>query len=83
MPELIPVAKGGEYLEVHPSTLRDHKRCGWAECERRAPAEADDDNEPGAMKVADIRAALTAKGVEFDPKAKKPELLALLQAQPD
>jgi hypothetical protein len=30
------------------------------------------------MSVSDIRAALTEKGVEFDPKAKKPVLAALL-----
>ncbi len=35
--ELIPVTKGGEYLEVHPTTLADHKRCGWLECAKREP----------------------------------------------
>lgn len=35
--ELIPVTCGGEYIEVHPSALQEHKRLGWAECERRAP----------------------------------------------
>lgn len=38
--EMIPVTKGGEYLEVHPTTLADHKRCGWTECEKQAPAKA-------------------------------------------
>lgn len=34
----------------------------------------------GSMKVADIKAALVAKGVEIPEGAKKPELLALLAA---
>ena len=33
--ELIPVTKDGEYIEVHPSTLGDHKRLGWVECARQ------------------------------------------------
>ncbi|WP_045158748.1 HeH/LEM domain-containing protein [Stutzerimonas stutzeri] len=37
-----------------------------------------DTNGDGKLSVAEIRAALTAKGVEFDPKAKKAELQALL-----
>lgn len=41
----------------------------------------EDDDKGGAMKISDIRAALTAKGVEFDPKAKKADLRALLEAQ--
>lgn len=48
----------------------------------KGDAEGDDDNDAqGSMKVGDIRAALTAKGVQFDPKAKKAELRALLEAQ--
>lgn len=35
-------------------------------------------NVEGKQSIADIRAALTAKGVEFDPKAKKADLMALL-----
>lgn len=26
---LVLVAKDGDTAEVHPSTLEDHKRCGW------------------------------------------------------
>lgn len=33
--ELVPVSKGAEYLEVHPTTLANHKALGWAECEKR------------------------------------------------
>jgi hypothetical protein len=42
--------------------------------------EGEDDEQGGdrKMTVAEIRAALTAKGVEFDANAKKPELQALL-----
>lgn len=46
--------------------------------------EGDDDDTgegQGAMKISEIRAALTAKGIDFDPKAKKAELRALLEAQ--
>lgn len=35
--DLIPVSKGGDYLEVHPVTLPEHKRLGWEECEKRQP----------------------------------------------
>lgn len=41
--KLIPVSKGGDYLEVHPTTLASHKAAGWKECEQRkheAPAKA-------------------------------------------
>ena len=33
--ELIPVSKGADYLEVHPTTLAGHKAAGWVECEKR------------------------------------------------
>jgi hypothetical protein len=33
--ELIPVAKGDDYLEVHPTTLEAHKAIGWKECDKR------------------------------------------------
>lgn len=77
---LIPVAKGGEYLEVHPSTLANHKRLGWSECEKR---EQEDPEEPeGAKKatVAELREALAAKGIEIPEGAKKADLQALLDA---
>ena len=38
-------------------------------------AEADSDK---SLKIGDIRAALIAKGVQFDPAAKKADLLQLL-----
>lgn len=39
--ELTPVTKDGEYIEVHPSTLADHKRLGWVECARQEAEQAD------------------------------------------
>ena len=41
--------------------------------------DAADTNGDGKVSIAEIRNALTAKGIEFDPKAKKPELQALLE----
>ena len=37
---LTPVSRGGEYLEVHPTALANHKELGWSECERREVADA-------------------------------------------
>lgn len=119
MNHLIPVSKDGEYIEVHPSTLAQHKALGWVECERqqidpregklseaelrailiaelqskgvafddslptddlRALSITDPDtNKDGKLSISEIRDALTAKGVKFDPKAKKADLLALLE----
>jgi hypothetical protein len=78
--ELIPVALGGEYIEVHPEALAQHKALGWREC---AKQEATKDEDPeGAKKatVAELRDALTAKGVEIPEGAKKADLQALLDA---
>lgn len=82
---LIPVAKDGEYLEVHPTALSQHKQLGWRECEKREVAKEDEgDGTEGAKKatVAELREALTAKGVEIPEGAKKADLQALLDAQP-
>lgn len=38
-----------------------------------------DTNGDGKVSIAEIRNALTAKGIEFDPKAKKADLQALLE----
>ena len=48
------------------------------------PADEQQDDPPSAsapkqMKVDELRAELTARGIEFDEKAKKDELLALLE----
>lgn len=33
--ELIPVEKDGEYIEVNPVALEQHKQLGWKETEKR------------------------------------------------
>ena len=33
--ELIPVSHSGSYMEVHPTTLMQHKKLGWLECEKQ------------------------------------------------
>jgi len=78
--DLIPVAKAGDYLEVHPSCLQAHRELGWRECERREPA--DEAELEGAKKatVAELREALAAKGIEIPEGAKKADLQALLDA---
>lgn len=76
--ELIPVSKDGDYIEIHPATLADHKRMGWLECERQATQA--DTNGDGKVTAAELRAALTAAGVPFKSNASKPELQALVDA---
>lgn len=39
MTELIPVEKGDQYLEVHPTTLAAHKAVGWSTCAQRSGAD--------------------------------------------
>ncbi|WP_422846872.1 HeH/LEM domain-containing protein [Acidovorax sp. M14] len=77
--ELIPVTKHGEYLEVHPVALAQHEALGWVKCARQESA---DDEPDGAKKatVAELREALTAKGIAIPDGAKKAELQALLDA---
>ncbi len=77
--ELIPVAKSGEYLEVHPSTLADHQRLGWAPCARKEPAD-EPDGAKKALTVPEIKVSLEAAGVPVPDGAKKAELQALLTA---
>lgn len=78
MIELIPVSKDGAYIEVHPTTVASHRAVGWRECAKQEQADPADTNGDGKLSIGEIREALTARGVEFDPKAKKAELLALL-----
>ncbi len=75
--ELVPVSKGVEYLEVHPSTLQAHVAMGWLQCQRRESSEGEPD---GAKKasVVELRAALDAKGIAIPDGAKKADLQALL-----
>lgn len=80
MSNLIPVSKGADYLEVHPNAVDEHRRLGWAQCAARYPGPADSQGDDKKLSVADIRAALTERGIEFDPGAKKADLQALLDA---
>ncbi|MGT2493123.1 hypothetical protein ACU4GD_28085 [Cupriavidus basilensis] len=45
-----------------------------------AVAAVADTNGDGKLSIGEIRDALTAKGIEFDPKAKRADLQALLDA---
>lgn len=86
---LIAVDKNGQTIAVHPSALLAHLALGWRETgETVAPAQpasdpatdtTTDTNGNGYMSVAEIRAALDERGIEYDPKARRPELLALLK----
>lgn len=82
MNHLIPVSKDGEYIEVHHSTLAQHKALGWIECERQQinPSE-------GKLSEAEQRAILIAelqsKGVEFDDSLPTDELRALSITRPE
>lgn len=82
---LIAVDKDGQTIAVHPSALLAHLALGWRETgETVAPAQpasdpATDTNGNGYLSVAEIRAALDERGIKYDPKARRPELLALLK----
>lgn len=55
---------------------------GWQAPEARSGETSEDladTNGNGYMSVAEIRAALDERGIEYDPKARRPELLALLK----
>lgn len=71
--ELIPVSLNGVYAEVHPTALAQHKALGWRECEKQV-------DESKKATVAELREALTAKGIDIPDGAKKAELQALLDA---
>ena len=63
MTDLISVEKNGEYLEVHPTTLADHKANGWKECEAREVSH--DADQFDAMSREELKAYLTEKNVDF------------------
>lgn len=72
---LISVSKDGAYLEVHPTCLAGHLARGWKECEKR-----EEEKTEGQLTVAELKAALTEKGIEIPAGAKKADLQALLDA---
>ncbi len=56
---LIAVAKGDDYLEIHPTTLAAHKAVGWKQCEKR-------DSGPTRAQLDDALAGLP--GDHTDPE---------------
>lgn len=78
--ELIPVTKDGEYIEVNPATLAEHKALGWVQCARQEPADDEPDGAKKAPTVPEIKATLEAAGVTVPDGAKKADLVALLTA---
>lgn len=58
--ELIALAKDGEYIEVHPTTLENHVELGWHACERREVAELAADVPKPKTKKAGIEPAADA-----------------------
>lgn len=81
--ELIPVSKGADYLEVHPTTLAGHKAVGWAECEKRETKEESTGKPSDGLKVEEIKAALAEKGIAIpDGVTLKADLAKLLDEAP-
>lgn len=78
--ELIPVTKDGEYIEVNPATLAEHKALGWVLCARQEPSDNEPDGAKKAPTVPEIKATLEAAGVTVPDGAKKADLVALLNA---
>ncbi len=72
--DLIPVTKDGEYIEVNPVALAETLALGWVQCEKQADAS------PKRMTVAEVREALTEKGIPFDLNGRKADLVALLDS---
>ncbi|MGL5004677.1 MAG: hypothetical protein ACRDAM_17190 [Casimicrobium sp.] len=72
--ELIPVSKDGEYIEVHPTCVDEHKRLGWQACEKRETEEPGDASEKEALF-----AALDAKGIAYKKTMGVERLKALLE----
>lgn len=79
--QLIPVSKAGEYLEVHPTALAQHKALGWTECAKQEPAKEEGGKPSDGLKVDEIKAALASKGIEIpEGVTLKADLAALLDA---
>lgn len=64
-------ASQGDFVEINETDYDPSKH----ELFDKAPVSPFD-----KLTVAELKAALTEKGITFDDKAKKPELLALLEA---
>lgn len=81
MSHLIPVSKDADYLEVHPGALAEHKKLGWAECEKQSRPEAAPDSDGDRLPDAEQRKLLidmlTERGIAFDESMETDELRAL------
>jgi|GEM_PF-2667887 len=81
--ELTPVTKDGEYIEVNPATLAEHKALGWVQCARQEPSDNEPDGAKKAPTVPEIKATLEGAGVTVPDGAKKaptvPEIKATLE----
>jgi hypothetical protein len=75
--ELVPVSKGADYLEVHPTALSNHLSLGWSKCQRRLPKVEKPNAKPSdGLNVEELKDALTAKAIAIPEGAKKPDLQA-------
>lgn len=88
MSHLIPVSKGADYLEVHPNALTEHKKLGWAECEKQSKSKAVSDSDGARLPDAEQRKLLidmlTERGIAFDEAMGTDELRALtITSNPD
>ncbi|CAH1661740.1 conserved hypothetical protein [Hyphomicrobiales bacterium] len=94
MSKLVPMAKDGEMLSVHPSTVDEHQRLGWSVSQKQAaPAEAPElpkENDDGAPVVeipADWRDlkwfSMKALAANFtdQPIENKPEAEKIIEAE--
>lgn len=82
MQDLIPVAKAGDYLEVHPSCLQAHRELGWRECERREQAdEGEPDSQQADQSATPAKRGRKAKAeAATEPDSQQADTQALLDA---
>ena len=74
---------GNEVIQIEVGEQDVSDRCALVAVEHLGFATLLDDEggtetDPLKMKIDDLRAWLTGKGIAFDPAAKKPELQALV-----
>ena len=65
----------GEVVEVDAKHVEEFKKHGWQVVGKEQEPKKPDYSK---MKVDELKALLTEKGIEFKPDAKKDELIALL-----
>lgn len=78
-PEQFP--EGPHTADVHPSEVENMAQHGWIVSAEQGEDEGGEGEGDGkGMKVAEIKEALKAKGIEIPAGAKKADLQALLDA---